>query len=111
MPRTTLNKAAIYVKEPARSHPDGGDTVRQMAEALDFCEARELEVIVQYQDEEGSRDNFERMMASATGENPPFQQILVYDLSQFPGSVEELAEQKDRLEPNGVSPVSVREAV
>ena len=80
MPTTTLNKAAIYVKEPARSHPDGADAARQITEAQEYCEARGLEVIVQYQDEQGNRDNFGRMMASGTSDDQTFDHVVVWKL-------------------------------
>ncbi len=43
------------------------------------------------------------MMADATGENPPFQQVLVYGLSRFSRSAQEFQQQKAGLEANGVT--------
>ena len=50
---------------------------------------------------------FHEMMVDATGENPPFRQILVHDMGQFSrwaGGVNAL---QDRLEANGATVVSV----
>ena len=50
---------------------------------------------------------FQEMMVDATGEDPPFRQILVHDmgqLSRWAGGVNTL---QDRLEANGATVVSV----
>lgn len=135
-----LTKVAIYARESSEDSASTISVEAQQQAALDYAEQRGIEVVEEYidratsveaqlqairehADQNGlqsvrdytdagdSRDGFEQMMADATGENPPFQQILVYDLSLFSGSAEELAEQRGRLEANGVSLVSVREAV
>ena len=47
------------------------------------------------------------MMAEATGENPPFRQVLVRDLGRLSRREDELDEQRARLEAHGVMVVSV----
>ena len=77
--------------------------------ARDYTAKSGLEPMKEYSDTDGSRDQFEQMMADATQENPAFQQILVYDLRQFSRSAQEFHEQRARLEANGVSLRSVME--
>ena len=107
--RTTINKAAIYVKEPARSHPDGADPARQMAEALEYCEARGLEAIALYQDNQGSREDFQRMISHATREDPPFYHVVVWKLMYFALRLEESIEARGRLKAHEIKPLSVKE--
>ena len=81
----------------------------QLAATRDYAARNGLEVVKEYTDAGGNRDQFEEMMADATQENPPVQQVLVYDLSRFSRSAEELQEQRARLEANGVTLISVME--
>ena len=62
-----------------------------------------LEVMREYADQNGSRAQFDEMMAEATGEDPPFRQILVYALGQFTRSAGEFQEHRAKLEENGVT--------
>ena len=48
-----------------------------MEESLHFCKDCGVDVAVQYTDDAGSRDEFERMTADATDERPPFDHVVV----------------------------------
>ena len=102
MQRTTVNKAAIYVNEPARSHPDGADAQRQLAEALEYCQAKRLEVVVHYRDEQGSREEFQTMMTDADPEHRPFDHVIVWKLMYFALMIEESILGRDRLAAHGI---------
>ena len=47
------------------------------------------------------------MLAEATGENPPFRQVLVHDEGRLCGCEDELDELRARLEGYGVTVMSV----
>ena len=93
----TVNKAAIYVKEPARSHPDSADAGRQMAEAQEYCQAKGLEVVAHYRDEQGKREKFQRMIADATSGHRPFDHVVVWKLMYFALMIEESIQARDEL--------------
>ena len=109
MRMTTMNKAAIYVKEPAPPHPEGADAGRQLTEAHEFCETKGLEVAALYQDNTGSREQFQRMMADATSEGRPFDHVVVWKLMYF-AMIEELSIlARDQLEAHGARVPSLEE--
>ena len=83
MHNTTVNRAAIYVNEPARSHPDGADAQTQMTEALEYCAGKGLGASAQYEDRSGSRNEFQRMMADATSAERPYSHVVVWKLMYF----------------------------
>ena len=64
-------------------------------------------MVREYLDQQGSRAQFDEMMAEAAGEAPPFRQILVYDLSRFTRSAWEFQEHRAKLEENGVTLISI----
>ena len=109
MHKTAINRAAIYVKEPALPHPDGADVERQMAEAQEYCEAQGLEVAVRYREKEGSREEFQRMMANATSEERSFDRVVVWKLMYFAQMLEESILARDKLEAHAVKLLSVKE--
>ena len=67
-----------------------------------------LEPVSHFTDMNGSREEFDWMMAQATGENPPFQGIMVYDISRFSRSVPDWKEWMAELEANGVRVISTQ---
>ena len=72
-----------------------------------FCEETGLTPGEAYVDRDGSREEFDRMMADGTAENPPFRRIVVCDLSRFARYAEELTECMKRLEANGIQVIAV----
>ena len=75
------NQVAIYARV-FTDHDEISISV-QLAATRDYAAGNGLEVARESTEPGGNRDQFEEMMADATQENPPFQQILVYDLSRF----------------------------
>ena len=56
-----------------------------------------------YFDTRNTRSQFHEMMAEATGEDPPFRQILVHDMGRLSRWAAGLSALRDRLEANGVT--------
>ena len=83
--------------------PDNSLSV-QLTALQRYARSRQLDAVRVYFDIQGSRSQFEAMMAGATGENPPFRRVLVYDEGRLRGRKAEL---RTRLEGNGVTVVSV----
>ena len=70
-------------------------------------ERRRLEAVRVYFETPSARSWFHEMMVDATGEDPPFRQILVYDMDQFSRWADGLIALRDRLETNGATAASV----
>ena len=68
-----------------------------------------LEPVSHFTDMNGSREEFDWMMAQATSENPPFQGIMVYDISRFSRSVQDWKKWMAEVEANGVRVISIEE--
>ena len=81
----------------------------QLATIHRHARAKRLEVVKAYFDLSNSRNQFAAMMADATGEDPPYQVVLVYDLGRFADSAAERREWTSRLEAKGVEVVAVGE--
>ena len=109
MHEPSANTAAIYVKEPARAHPSGADAATQLADALQYCTHQGLTAAAQYQDQTGSRDQFQKMMADATSDERPYSHIVVWKLMYFALVIEESIQARDQLQANGVRVLSVKE--
>ena len=74
-----------------------------MDESEEFCKERALDVAVRYSDDLKSREEFQRMMHVATGENPPFDHIVVWKLRYFAWSLDESILARDfELAANGM---------
>ena len=70
-------RAALY----ARASGQDEEAIQTQLDAMQpHVEENGLEVVREYVDQQGSRAQFEEMLAEAAGENPPFRQVLVYDL-------------------------------
>lgn len=110
MAKTNLSTAAVYVKETA-GYPNG-ENAKELQEGRceTFCEEHGLEILRRYHDAPGLRHGFQRMMDDATGEDPPFEFIVVYKLRNFSWSLEETVLCRDRLTANGVTLVSTSES-
>ena len=96
-------QATLYARDSAGNQDSSEARDAQLKGVREYAAKNELEPVKEYTDTGGGRDQFERMMADATQENPPFQQILVYDLGRFPRSPQEFREQRARLEADGVT--------
>ena len=68
---------------------------------------RQLDAVRVFFDIQGGRSQFEAMLAEATGENPPFRQVLVHDERRLCRRETGLQDLRARLEGNGVSVVPV----
>ena len=73
------------------------------------AERHGLEPVSHFTDMNGSREEFGWMMAQATSDNPPFQGIMVYDISRFSRSVQDWKRWMAELEANGVRVISIEE--
>ena len=98
-------RVALY----ARTWPGDPDSSMEVqVEALhEYTRRHRLEAVRVYLETRSALSQFHEMMAEATGENPPFRQILVHDmgqLSRWAGGANAL---QDRLEANRVTVVSV----
>ena len=83
MHKPPANTAAIYVKEPARPHSAGADASTQLAEALQYCADCGMSAAAHYQDQTGSREQFQKMMSDATSDERPYSHIVVWKLMYF----------------------------
>ena len=109
MQRTAVNRAAIYVKANAGNSPEGAEPDAQMAESEEYCRLRGLDIAERYNDRLMGREEFQRMMADATRENPPFDHVVVWKLRYFAWSLDESVLARDKLVANGVQLLSVKE--
>ena len=66
-------------------------------------EENRLEVVREYVDQQGTRAQFEEMLAEAAGENPQFRQVLVYDPGQLSHLLRDFQEYRAKLEENGIT--------
>ena len=97
-------RVALYARV---SGQDEESIQTQLGAMRPHMEEHGLEVVREYADQPGSRAQFDQMMAEAAGENLPFRQILVYDLSRFSRSMREFQEHRPKLEENGVTLTSI----
>ena len=109
MRKPDVNRAAIYVKATAGNSPEGAERPVQMDESEEFCKERALDVAVRYSDDLKSREEFQRMTHDATGENPPFDHIVVWKLRYFAWCLDESILARDELAANGIRLLSVKE--
>jgi DNA invertase Pin-like site-specific DNA recombinase len=86
--------------------PDGSVEV-QIRALHEYARRHRLEAVRVYFDTRNTRSQFHEMMAEATGEDPPFRQILVHDMGRLSRWAAGLSALRDRLEANGVTVVSV----
>ena len=108
MPEVRLEKSedavpvAPYIRT-LEGDPDNSLQAQLMA-LQRYARRRQLDAIRVFFDIQGGRSQFEAMTAEATGENPPFRQVLVYDEGRLCRCEAEL---QTRLEGNGVTVMSV----
>ena len=97
------------LKANAGNSLDGAEPETQLAESEEFCKNMGLGVVTRYNDDFESREAFQRMMADATGENAPFDHVVVWKLRYFARSLEESVLAGEKLAANGVRVLSVKE--
>ena len=102
-------RAAIYVREPARTLVYRIDAKEQAEETADYCREQGIDAVELYEDEEGSREAFHRMIEDATGGKAPFDVVVVSKSVHFAVQIEEAVLAKDRLRADGVEVLSVHE--
>ena len=96
---------ALYARTLA-GDPD--NFLEVQVEALhEYIRRHRLEAVRVYFETPSARSRFHEMMVDATGENPPFRQILVHDMDQFSRWAGGVSALQDRLEANGATVVSV----
>ena len=96
---------ALYIRTLAG---DPGNFLQAQLTALQrYARRRQLDAVRVFFDIQGGRSQFEAMLAEATGENPPFRQVLVHDEGRLCGCEAEVDELRARLQENGVTVVSV----
>ena len=91
-------QAALYVRDPGNNDAISA----QLKKLREYAGENGLNPAIEYIDQNGSREAFDRMMTDGTGESPPFQRIVVRKLAQLSRSEEEWTECTLRLEANGV---------
>ena len=97
-------RAALY----ARASGQDEESIQTQLDAMQpHVEENGLEVVREYVDQQGTRAQFEEMMAEAAGENPPFQQIIFWDIGQLTRSESEFQELRAKLEENGITLTSI----
>ena len=97
-------RAALY----ARASGQDEEAIQTQLEAMrPHVEENGLEVVREYVDQQGTRAQFEEMMAEAAGENPPFQQIIFWDIGRLTRSESEFQELRAKLEENGITLTSI----
>ena len=99
-------KIALYARV---SNDDYEGIQAQLDRMRSHAEKVGLEPAIQFTDMNGSRQEFDWMMAQATSENPPFRWILVYDYSRFSRSMKDWQRWRAELEANGVQVISIEE--
>ena len=102
MRRPAVNPAAVYMKANAGDFPDSAVPEKQLAESEECCKNRRPDVGARYSDDLESREEFQRMMADATGGNPPFDHDVVWNLRYFAWSLGESVLARETLAANGV---------
>ena len=93
---------ALYIRT-LEGDPDNSLPV-QLTVLQRYARRGQLDPVRVFFDIQGGRSQFDTMLAEATGENPPFRQVLVHDEGRLCGCEAEL---RTRLEGNGVMVVAV----
>ena len=102
----SIKLATMYARV---SNNDHGAILAQLDHMRRQAEKYGLEPSIQFTDMNGSRAEFDWMMAQATSANPPFRHILVYNNSRFSRSLKDWQRWRAELEANGVRVISIKE--
>ena len=87
-------RVAIYARTSAE---DRQALEAQIEKEREYAEGNGHTVAREYVDAEGNRDQFTQMMADSEQEPPPFEEIIVWDISRFSRSTEEFQEWNAKL--------------
>ena len=87
-------KRVVVVLAPSPSIISKED---QETACRDYCASKDLSVSAIYADNAGANDQFDAMIALATGPDAPFDAIVVWKLHRFSTSIEETIDYRDRL--------------
>ena len=87
-------RVAIYARTSAE---DRQALEAEMEKVREYAEGNGHTVAREYVDAEGNRDQFTQMMADAEQKPPPFEEIIVWDISRFSRSTEEFQEWNAKL--------------
>ena len=92
-----MRHAAIYVRDPLTKAGNIISKEDQETACRAYCLAKDLTVSATFTDEAGDSDQFDTMIAQATGPDAPFDAIVVWKLHRFSTSLEETIEYRDIL--------------
>ena len=92
-----MKQAAIYVRAPLTPGGSIISTEDQETACRDYCAAKDLSVAAIYADNAGANDQFDEMIAQATGLQAPFDAIVVWKLHRFSRSLEDTIAYRDQL--------------
>ena len=76
----TLIPVAIYARISGPHEEDANAVEPQLDRIRTYAEQNAMRPVSHFVDKFGSREEFDLKMAQATGDTPPFQKILVYNL-------------------------------
>ena len=93
-----MQQAAIYVRDPLTKAGNIISKEDQETAYRAYCLAKDLTVSATFTDEAGDSDQFDTMIAQATGPDAPFDAIVVWKLHRFSTSLEETIEYRDILQ-------------
>ena len=104
----TLRPVALYALSSAVDQEEAfisGEA--QLGRMREYAGQNGMHPVSHFVDKHGSREEFDWMMAQATGDNPPFRTVLVYSFSRLTRSASELKALLGELEVNGLELISV----
>ena len=78
-----MQQAAIYVRDPLTKAGNIISKEDQETACRAYCLAKDLTVSATFTDEAGDSDQFDTMIAQATGPDAPFDAIVVWKLHRF----------------------------
>ena len=104
-----MPKAAIYVRDPLAPSPSIISKEDQETACRDYCASKDLSVAAIYADHAGTNDQFERLVAHATGPGAPYDAIVVWKLHRFSRSLEDTIAYRDQLRQTRTKLLSVTE--
>ena len=106
------NRTAIYVRNLPSDQDPEQKLQADLALCRDYCKEQGLEVVIEYSDPKGSWKAFDQMMAVATGNKPPFDNIVVPSFrNSFARDTIQNIECRQQLRQNGVTVKSLTPGV